>query len=122
MKNNIRLGISSRGLGSVKPNRDETVMVQEDFELIGRSLKDVIAEPYRATLIPAFYQVKEAVLAAGALGMGISGSGPTLFVLTKGIDQVQQILEAARLVYDSFGLGVDDYHSSINTEGAYVLD
>jgi hypothetical protein len=34
-KHNIRLGISSRGLGSVKPNRDETVMVQEDFELIG---------------------------------------------------------------------------------------
>ena len=34
-KNNIRLGISSRGLGSVKPNKDETVMVQEDFELIG---------------------------------------------------------------------------------------
>ncbi len=32
-KHNIRLGISSRGLGSVKPNRDETVMVQEDFEL-----------------------------------------------------------------------------------------
>ena len=54
--------------------------------------------------------------------MGISGSGPTLFVLSNGKDQVQQILEAARLVYDSFGLGVDDYHSSINTEGAYVLD
>jgi len=34
-KHNIRLGISSRGLGSVKPNRDDTVMVQEDFELIG---------------------------------------------------------------------------------------
>ena len=34
-KNNIRLGISSRGLGSVKPNRDDTVLVQEDFELIG---------------------------------------------------------------------------------------
>ena len=97
-------------------------LFQEDFELIGRSLKDVIAEPYRATLIPAFYQVKEAVLASGSLGMGISGSGPTLFVLTKGKDQVQQILEAARLVYNSFGLGVDGYHSSINTEGAYVLD
>jgi homoserine kinase len=97
-------------------------LFQEDFELIGRSLKDVIAEPYRATLIPAFYQVKEAVLASGALGMGISGSGPTLFVLTNGKDQVQQILEAARLVYNSFGLGVDGYHSSINTKGAYVLD
>ena len=34
-KNNIRLGISSRGLGSVKPNKDDTVLVQEDFELIG---------------------------------------------------------------------------------------
>ena len=118
----VKLGVSSRGMGSTKQMEGNKVEVQEDFELIGRSLKDVIAEPYRAALIPAFYQVKEAVLAAGALGMGISGSGPTLFVLIKGRDQVQQILEAARLVYDSFGLGVDDYHSSINTEGAYVLD
>ncbi len=35
LKNNIRLGISSRGLGSVKEMRDGTVMVQEDFELVG---------------------------------------------------------------------------------------
>lgn len=34
-KHNIRLGISSRGMGSVKPMREDTVMVQEDFELIG---------------------------------------------------------------------------------------
>jgi len=33
-KNNIRLGISSRGLGSVKEMSDGTVMVQEDFELV----------------------------------------------------------------------------------------
>ena len=35
LKNNIRLGISSRGLGSVKELRDGTVMVAEDFELVG---------------------------------------------------------------------------------------
>ena len=35
LKNNIRLGISSRGLGSVKELSDGTVMVQEDFELVG---------------------------------------------------------------------------------------
>jgi hypothetical protein len=35
LKNNIRLGISSRGLGSVKEMNDGTVMVQEDFELVG---------------------------------------------------------------------------------------
>lgn len=94
----------------------------EDFELIGRSLRDVIAEPYRATLIPGFYEVKEAVKAAGALGMGISGSGPTLFALSKGKENVQSIIDAAQQVYDSIGLGVDTYHSAINTQGAFVIE
>lgn len=97
-------------------------LFQEDFELIGRSLRDVIAEPYRATLIPGFYEVKEAVKAAGALGMGISGSGPTLFTLSKGADASESIIKAAQEVYDSIGLGVDAYHSAINTRGAYVLE
>ena len=97
-------------------------LFQEDFELIGRSLRDVIAEPYRATLIPGFYEVKEAVKAAGALGMGISGSGPTLFSLSKGKEKVQFIIDAAQQVYDSIGLGVDAYHSAINTKGAFVLE
>ncbi len=97
-------------------------LFQEDFELIGRSLRDVIAEPYRATLIPGFYEVKEAVKAAGALGMGISGSGPTLFALSKGEGNVQSIIDAAQQVYDSIGLGVDAYHSAINTKGAFVLE
>lgn len=97
-------------------------LFQEDFELIGRSLRDVIAEPYRATLIPGFYEVKEAVKAAGALGMGISGSGPTLFTLSKGAEASQSIIKAAQEVYDSIGLGVDVYHSAINTRGAYILD
>jgi len=35
LKNNIRLGISSRGLGSVKELNDGTVMVQDDFEIVG---------------------------------------------------------------------------------------
>ena len=97
-------------------------LFQGDFELIGRSLRDVIAEPYRATLIPGFYEVKEAVKAAGALGMGISGSGPTLFALSKGEEKVQSIIDAAQQVYDSIGLGVDAYHSAINTQGAFVLE
>lgn len=97
-------------------------LFQEDFDLIGRSLRDVIAEPYRATLIPGFYEVKDAVKAAGALGMGISGSGPTLFALSKGEENVQSIIDAAQQVYDSIGLGVDAYHSAINIQGAYVLD
>ncbi|SDA71741.1 homoserine kinase [Algoriphagus alkaliphilus] len=97
-------------------------LFQEDFDLIGRSLRDVIAEPYRATLIPGFYEVKEAVKAAGALGMGISGSGPTLFTLSKGAEASESIIKAAQEVYDVIGLGVDAYHSAVNIRGAYVLE
>lgn len=54
--------------------------------------------------------------------MGISGSGPTLFALSKGEKTVQSIIDAAQQVYDSIGLGVDAYHSAINTKGAFVLE
>ena len=53
-----------------------------DFDLIGRSLHDVIIEPQRAQLIPHFYDVKEAALGAGALGCSISGAGPSIFALS----------------------------------------
>ena len=56
----------------------------EDYELIGRSLEDYIIEPIRSILIPAFDAVKQQSLNAGALGCGISGSGPSIFELSKG--------------------------------------
>ncbi|WP_297337282.1 homoserine kinase [Algoriphagus sp.] len=98
-----------------------TGLFQGDFELISRSLRDVIAEPYRAVLIPGFYEVREAIKAAGALGMGISGSGPTLFVLCKGEEPIPGIIASAKTVFESIGLGVDTYQSAINTQGAHIL-
>lgn len=56
----------------------------EDYELIGRSLVDYIVEPIRSILIPAFDDVKLKSLKAGALGCGISGSGPSIFAFSKG--------------------------------------
>ncbi len=56
----------------------------EDYDLIGRSLQDYIIEPIRSLLIPAFDAVKQQSLKAGALGCGISGSGPSIFALSKG--------------------------------------
>ncbi len=97
-------------------------LYQQDYDLISRSLKDVIAEPYRAVLIPGFYEVREALKEAGALGMGISGSGPTLFVLSKGATNANHLAEAARGIYQKIGLGVDIYFSKINTMGAYILE
>lgn len=94
----------------------------EDYGLISRSLRDVIAEPYRAALLPGFYEVKEAVMSAGALGMGISGSGPTLFVLSEGKEKAPAIAKAASEVFNKIGLGLDVYFSSINTQGASLIE
>lgn len=97
-------------------------LYQEDFELISRSMRDVIAEPYRAVLLPGFYEIREALKTAGALGMGISGSGPTLFALSQGSEKSEAIAKAAKEIYEGIGLGVDVYFSAINTIGAYVLE
>jgi homoserine kinase len=96
-------------------------LYQEDYDLISRSLKDVIAEPNRAVLIPGFYEIREKLKEAGVLGMGISGSGPTLFALSRGAETSAKIATAAEEIYQSIGLEVDIYFSKINTQGAYVI-
>ena len=52
-----------------------------DYDLISRSLEDVVVEPLRNQLIPGFESIKTAALKDGALGSGISGSGPSVFSL-----------------------------------------
>jgi homoserine kinase len=52
-----------------------------DGALLHRSLDDHYAEPRRASLIPHFYDVKQAALDTGAFGCSISGSGPTVFAI-----------------------------------------
>ncbi|GHA25910.1 homoserine kinase [Oceanisphaera arctica] len=54
-------------------------------------LKDVIAEPYRAQLIPGFVEVREQAAAMGALATGISGSGPTVFCVLKDLSQAEKL-------------------------------
>ena len=56
----------------------------EDYKLISRSLIDVLVEPYRSDLIPAFNDLKKTSSNNGSLGTGISGSGPSVFALSKG--------------------------------------
>lgn len=96
-------------------------LFQSDFALISRSLKDVIAEPYRASLLPGFDEVKAAIIHAGALGLGISGSGPTLFVLAKGADLHEIFAQEAQRIYGQMGLGLDVFFSNINTRGGYLV-
>ena len=94
----------------------------EDYELIGRSLEDHIIEPIRSILIPAFDTVKKEALNAGALGCGISGSGPSIFALSKGHETASKVANAMKLVYDTVGIAYDIHVSKINTRGIKNLE
>ncbi|WP_024480151.1 homoserine kinase [Cellulophaga baltica] len=93
----------------------------EDYELIGRSLEDHVVEPIRSILIPGFDMVKQKALESGALGCGISGSGPSVFALSKGIETAKKVAQAMTDVYDKIGIDYDIHVSKVNTEGIKVL-
>jgi len=92
-----------------------------DYDLIADSLNDFIVEPHRSQLIPYFDAVKKALLEAGALGGGISGSGPSIFSLCKGKESAEKVAQAITKVYESTGIEFDVYISKINAEGIKVL-
>ncbi|MCK8520270.1 homoserine kinase [Aquimarina sp. D1M17] len=94
----------------------------EDYQLIGRSLEDVIIEPLRSILIPEFNNVKEAAIQKGALGCGISGSGPSIFALSKGIETANNVAESIKEVYQKTGLDFDIHVSKINKKGIKLIE
>jgi homoserine kinase len=94
----------------------------DDYGLISRSLVDVIAEPYRKSLIPHFEEVKEIGLKKGALGIGISGSGPSIFALCKGKTIAKKVAEGMREVYEKSDIDFNIYTSKINSQGIQILD
>lgn len=97
-------------------------LMKPDFGLISRSLKDVIAEPVRSMLIPGFDRIKEKALENGALGSGISGSGPTIFALSTEMETARAIGKAIGQEFDKFRLNSEVFVSRINPHGATILD
>jgi homoserine kinase len=96
-------------------------LLREDYGLIGRSLQDVIVEPIRSLLIPGYDRIKEAALAAGALGCSISGSGPSLFALSTNEDDARRIATAMITTCVDCGMESESYVSSVNGQGAVIL-
>jgi homoserine kinase len=95
--------------------------MKNDLELIGRSLEDVIIEPVRKILIPGFDEVKIRCKNAGALGGGISGSGPSLFMLSKDKATATQVENEMKDVYEKIGLDYHSYVTTINMKGVSVI-
>lgn len=88
-----------------------------DCDLISRSLKDVVVEPFRSQLIPGFENIKKTALAHGALGTGISGSGPSVFSLCKSETSALDVEKAIRETYKKENIPFEMYVSKINLKG-----
>ena len=96
--------------------------MKKDYELIGRSLEDVIVEPVRSILIPGFDDVKKKCKEAGALGGGISGSGPSIFMMSKEKKVAEEVEEIMKTIFDKIGIDFKTYVTNINTEGVKIIE
>ena len=85
-------------------------------------MEDKVIEPYRAMLIPKFEETRKAALKAGAIGSGISGSGPSIFALSKGRQTAEKVGIAMESIYKNLNLDYQLHLSKINTEGIKILD
>jgi len=93
----------------------------KDYDLLSRSLTDHIVEPHRSKLIPEFDKIKETALKEGALGCGISGSGPSIFTFSKGIQTADIISDKLSSIFHNTHIESHHYVSKINTKGIKIL-
>lgn len=96
-------------------------LMKPDYDLISRSLVDVIIEPVRSILIPQFDIVKNAAIENGALGCSISGSGPAMFALSKSREIAEKVGEAMQAGFAQAKIESNCYVSNINTDGPMVI-
>ncbi len=119
LKNNVALKSAITQWGNV--GGLVAGLYTHDYDLIGRSLHDDIVEPVRSVLIPGFDTLKQAAKKAGALGSGISGSGPSVFALSRGRETAERVADALCTIYDIISLPYEIHVSAVNPEGVRIL-
>lgn len=92
-----------------------------DVDLVGRSMKDVLVEPTRSILIPGFETLRALAMENGAVGFGISGSGPSVFALAKDEVTARKITDAQQKHLTTLNINSNAYVSSVNAEGPRVI-
>jgi homoserine kinase len=95
---------------------------RQDYELLGKSIDDRIAEPARSALLPGFAEAKEAALEAGALGSSISGAGPSAFALVRGATSAERVASAMAAAYRAQGQRATTRIAQVDRKGARVVD
>ena len=88
-----------------------------NYELIGRSLEDVIVEPFRGRFIPKFYELKKKAIDNGALGSGISGSGPSVFAFSEGKLVAEKVANSFKNHFEKIEIPFEIHVSKIDEMG-----
>jgi len=96
-------------------------LYEKDYQLMQKSMQDLIIEPQRAKFIPEFYSIKEAALQAGALGMSLSGSGPALFAFARRIEEAEAIASVMGAILKKKNIDFDCWISPISKQAAHVV-
>ena len=96
-------------------------LYRSDYDLISRSLEDHIFEEHRKILIPGFDKIKKKALQSGALGCGISGSGPSVFALSTSEKEANKIAKNMSLAFTEEGVESNSFVSKINNTGPKIL-
>ena len=120
LRNQVQLKDAIRQWGNIAGL--VTGFLQKDYALIGRSLEDVIVEPVRSILIPGFVDVKQRCMAAGALGGGISGSGPSIFMLSIEERTALKVEQEMKEIYSALGIEFRTYVTRICDKGIKVTE
>lgn len=92
-----------------------------DYELMKNSLKDHLIEKHRSKLIPYFDELQSKSIAAGAIGCSISGSGPSVFALTRGKDMAISVESIFKSVYSKSNIDFATYVSKISSNGVVTI-
>jgi len=97
-------------------------LMMSDYELIKRSMQDVIIEPVRSILIPGFQEIKKSAIETGALGCSISGSGPSIFALSRGGNIARSVGEAMQHQLKQLDINCEIHVSKINQIGPKIIN
>lgn len=115
LNNNVSLKDAVRQLGNV--GSFVSALYRGDNNLLSRSLEELIAEPLRSRLIPGFHELKIECKKVGALGGGISGSGPSVFMLSESKEIAEKVARSMSIIYNTLTIEHRIYVSTINNTG-----
>lgn len=96
-------------------------LYSSDMDLMKRSMKDILIEPYRSKLIPQYDEAKAMALDADALCFGIGGSGPAVFYFCKEESLAHKISENISTMWMAHGTQCTKSIGRINTEGVITI-